>query len=360
MMHLRLEEVTSIWNGFSLEEIEFEIGDREYFALLGPSGAGKTLLLETIMGFNKLKRGRIFADDDEISSLPPFQRGFGYVPHGGALFPHLNVRQNIEFGLRMMKIDQTSRKKKSDEAMNELSIVHLEKRSPENLSAGERQKVALARCLVMKPRLMLLDEPFSSIDAEARQSLRNLLKRLHRELETSFIHVTHDQLEAISLAESVAIMSGGRVVQKGKIDHVFSSPKSEFVARFLGYENILIPDRFEDEGDIIRLTLNGKDLLCSKGNSSANRRIEPAGRHKIAIRPDQVMVSKNPTACPNCMRGKIIDFSDLGPLVELTVDVGFLLKSVVTKNAFVDNQLQKNEGTFWINVKPSSLVILNE
>ncbi len=357
-MHLRLEGVTSTWPGFTLEDITIEIGDRQYFALLGPTGSGKTLLLETMMGFHRLRGGRILADDRDISMLPPGQRGFGYVPQSGVLFPHLSVRQNIEFGLSTMKIDQAARRRASDEVMGELSITHLERRQIQNLSAGERQKVALARVLVMKPRLMLLDEPLSSIDTEARRDLRNLLKRLHSESGSSFIHVTHDQLEALSLADSVAIMKGGRITQKGSTAAVFSNPESEFVARFLGYENILVPDSFRIDGDIIRLTLNGKELLCSRRGYFPEAGRGSSGGGKFAVRPDHVTVSKRPTEFPNCILGKITDFVDLGLLVELTLDVGFTLKSIITKDAFMDNALHDKDAV-WVSLRPGSLVSLN-
>jgi ABC-type Fe3+/spermidine/putrescine transport system ATPase subunit len=348
---LKLERVCKAWQGFALRDINLEVGRGEYCVLLGPTGAGKTLLLETIMGFHKLDRGQIFFDDHDISAVPPEGRGFGYVPQNCLLFPNMTVRKNVDFGLKMRRQNEADRKLRVNETLALFELESLADRMPAKLSAGEKQKVALARVFAFKPRLILLDEPLSSIDTDARRGLKDELKRVHRELHVTVIHVTHDQMEGFSLAERLAIMRNGQIIQVGDPRQVMSNPKDELTARLLGYENIYkakLTQRNEDMSivsvDRFAIKVCGivKNELCSVG-----------------IRPEDVVVSREPPASDklNVAKGIVVDYADLGPIVTVDVDVGLLVKAVVVKRQYLDMRLD-HSAEVWLSFAPELVKIL--
>jgi molybdate/tungstate transport system ATP-binding protein len=237
-LNLKIETISKSWRDFRLTDINLEIGSGDYFVILGPTGSGKTLLIETLMGFHSLEKGRIWLDGKDISSMPPEKRCFGYVPQNCMLFPHMSVQHNIEFGLKMRGLGDTNRKERVRQMLDLFDLEPLANRLPMTLSGGEKQKVALARALVIMPKLVLLDEPLSFLDAETKRGLREYLRKINRDYRMTVIHVTHDQVEALSLANKIAVMKNGRIEQVGNAREVFSSPRSAFVAKFLGYENI--------------------------------------------------------------------------------------------------------------------------
>ncbi len=349
-MRLKIEDVSKSFQQFKLVDINLEINDGEYFVILGPTGAGKTVLLKTIMGFHKPDGGRLILDGCDITDTPAEKRGIGYMPQNCVLFPHMTVRQNIEFGLKMRATDKDERTKATDRILDLLGIKSLENRLPLTLSGGETQKVSLARVLVLEPHLILLDEPLSVIDAEARRHLRDELKKIHRTLHVTIIHVTHDQMEALSLAERLAIMKDGAIVQVDKAEKVFNNPRNEFVAKFLGYENIYRAKAGEHNKGLSRLYLDGITVNMS-------------GRVKdttalVAIRPDEIIVSKKPLHSSsrtwNVFEGTITDCMDLGPFVNITADIGVVIKATVTKHSFLDLKIDVGQRV-WISFKASSV-----
>lgn len=235
---LHISGLSKAWDGFRIQEIDLEIDEGEYFVLLGPTGAGKTLLLELILGFHKLDSGRIFLDGLDITDASPEERGFGYVPQDQSLFPHMTVRQNIGFGLKMRGVSEDEASTKIDNILKLLGIEGLESRYPSTLSGGERQKTAVGRALASKPLMLFLDEPLSNIDVEARREIRGELEKINRELSLTVLHVTHDYVEAESLADKVGIMRNGRMIQVGDVEQVFANPREGFVSKFLGREDV--------------------------------------------------------------------------------------------------------------------------
>ena len=243
-------EIKSLWvelEEFRLCDINLEIAAGEYFVVLGPTGAGKTVLLETIAGLHRPRRGRILLAGEDITHAPPERRGIGFVYQDYALFPHLSVAGNIAFGLRLRGMGRGEIEKRVAAIGRLLGIEHLLHRMPGTLSGGEAQRVALARALVIEPRLLLLDEPLSALDPETREGLQRELGRIHRELGTTTIHVTHDFEEAVALGDRIAVLREdrldeglreGRIVQVGRPEEIFRRPASEFVARFVGVRNI--------------------------------------------------------------------------------------------------------------------------
>ncbi len=215
--------------------VDFEM-DRGYCVILGPTGAGKSVFLELIAGIIKPDRGEIRINGRDITSLPPEKRNIGFVPQDYALFPHLNVYKNIAYGLR--NVEKSERDRRVTEIAEKFEISHLLYRKPVTLSGGERQRVALARALVVQPKLLLLDEPLSAVDLRTKEVLMDELKFVQREFNVPVLHVTHDLMEAMLLADEIAVMLNGRIIEKGGVKDVFSS-KNEEVSEFLSAKDLL-------------------------------------------------------------------------------------------------------------------------
>jgi ABC-type Fe3+/spermidine/putrescine transport system ATPase subunit len=334
-----------------LRDINLEVGRGEYFVILGPSGAGKTLLLETIVGFHKLDSGKILFASHDVSAVPPERRGFGYVPQNYMLFPNMTVRKNVDFGLKMRRQTEADRKSKVDETLALLGLEPLADHMPATLSAGEKQKVALARVLAIKPRLILLDEPLGSIDADAWRGLKDELKKVHRELHVTVTHVTHDQIEGFSLAERVAIMRNGQIIQVGDPEQVVNNPKDESTARLLGYENVYKAKLAQCSGDASIVSV-GKFVMKVSGTVKS-------GICSVGVRPEDVVVSREPPASGrlNVAKGVVVDYADLGPIVTVDVDVGLLVKAVVAKRQYLEMRLDQLDEV-WLSFAPESVKVL--
>ena len=231
-----------------------------YVCLLGPSGCGKSTTLRMIAGHETVSEGSIVLDGHDISRLPPAKRGTAMMFQSYALFPHLSVRDNVAFSLRMKGIAKAERHRAADEMLDLVDMLHLADRLPAQLSGGQQQRVALARALVTKPRVLLLDEPLSALDPFLRVRVRGELKRLQRELGISFIHVTHGQDEALALADEMVVMKDAVIEQAGSPRDVFGAPRTEFVARFLGGHNVVDLDgaRYALRADEVRLSGTGR------------------------------------------------------------------------------------------------------
>ena len=236
---LKVEEISVRAGAFSLKNISFRISPGQYVALLGPTGTGKTVLLESIAGLRRIRTGRIFLNGKDITELPPEKRHMGVVYQDFALFPHLTVSGNIGFGLKIRGEDKKVITRSVERIAEFLEIGHLLGRSVTNLSGGERQRVALARALVLNPKLLLLDEPLAALDRPTRERIRIELKRIHKELNISILHITHEITEAFFLGQYLVIMRDGQIIQKGKPGEVLERPVNRFVADLLGIPNIM-------------------------------------------------------------------------------------------------------------------------
>lgn len=311
---VRIEDLWVDLDEFHLHEIELDIAPGEYFVILGPTGAGKTVLLEAIAGLHQLGRGRILLNGGDVTRVPPERRGIGFVYQDYMLFPHLCVRDNVAFGLRARGADRAVIAERVVEIGRLLGISHLLHRRPGTLSGGEQQRVALARALVVRPRLLLLDEPLSALDPEMREGLQRELARLHRELGTTTIHVTHDFQEAVALGDRIAVVNEGRVVQVGSSEEVFYRPNSEFVARFVGVRNIF-------RGEVVT-GVGGEGVLHAGGMEMAVT-TDVVGTVHGAIRPEDIVLSREPrcSGAGNAFRGRVVSVVDRGTVVYVTVRV---------------------------------------
>ncbi|MAQ83057.1 MAG: Fe3+/spermidine/putrescine ABC transporter ATP-binding protein [Maritimibacter sp.] len=249
----------------AVKDINHVFANGTYVCLLGPSGCGKSTTLRMIAGHESVSDGSILLDGQDISRLPPAQRGTAMMFQSYALFPHLSVRDNVAFSLKMKGIDKTARYKAADDMLALVDMGHLAERLPAQLSGGQQQRVALARALVTKPRVLLLDEPLSALDPFLRIRVRGELKRLQRELGISFIHVTHGQDEALALADEVVVMNNAVIEQAGTARDVFGAPRTEFVARFMGGHNVidLNGGRFALRADDVKLAESGHAATVS-------------------------------------------------------------------------------------------------
>ncbi len=321
---LKIEDLSLKVGGFSLEGITLKIEKGDFFALIGPTGSGKSLLLETIMGIVPSncteKKGKIILENKEITSLPPERRGIGIVYQDSALFPHLSVKENITFGLRYYRGDRKDIQERLKATIESLEIGHLLDRSPETLSGGERQRVALARVLVLNPRIILLDEPLSAIDPNFQEEIRNLLKDIHKNLGITFIMVSHNFSEVLHLAEKGAIISEGKILQQGNIWDIFNHPNSLFVAKFVGIKNIY-PAKIEKRKAILS---GGIILNLSSNGASSNH-------NYLTLRGENIFLNPPPSlSLENIFKGRIIHISSSGFHLNIKVEVGRLQFHIIT------------------------------
>jgi len=329
---IRIEDLSVTFTGFSLSDINLTVDEGSFFILMGPTGAGKTVLLEAIAGLTPVKKGAITIGTTNVTHMPPEKRGVGIVYQDYALFDHLDVRQNITFGLRYHPIDAERAQRTFDRLVEELDLAHLLKRSTENLSGGEKQRVALARALIVEPTILLLDEPLSALDPTFREDIRRGLKRLHRELGVTFLMVTHDFVEALSLADRGAVMHGGHIEQVGTMEDIFQRPVSTFVADFVGMKN-LFRARFRDTQAVI------DGLTIELGRKPEN------GTGFIAIRPEDIVLSRERplSSMRNTHAGRVKAIVDHGMYYEVVVDVDTVtFVALITKRSLVE--LDIHEG----------------
>jgi molybdate/tungstate transport system ATP-binding protein len=319
--------------GFALQDINLSIPNGEFFMLLGPTGAGKTLILEAIAGIVPITAGHIFVKGKEITRLPPEHRGTGIVYQDYALFPHLSVLKNITYGLRYHKNDPMASKKRVTRLMEQLGLEPLAQRSTHNLSGGEKQRISLARALAVNPSVLLLDEPLSALDPNFREDIRDLLKKLHQEVKTTFLMVTHDFAEAMFLGERMAVLNDGKIDQIGPVSEVFHKPATPFVAKFMGIKNVFHASFKHTKARVDNLEFH----LQSPPEED---------RHYVAIRPEDIIISRNGTLGNdvNSFQAKVMGIADRGPYYEVSAGTGDVIFTVMlSKKDFFKSKLQKGK-----------------
>jgi ABC-type sugar transport system ATPase subunit len=326
---IEIKELSLHLGNFSLIDINLTIGDGEYYVILGPTGAGKTVLLEYIAGLHRIKQGQILVDRNDVTHLTPEERNIGYVPQDYVLFPFLNVAENIAFGLRQRNFNRKEIPDRVTNLANLLGISHLLNRNTRSLSGGEKQRVAIARALAPSPRILILDEPLSALDLQTSKYLRLELRRIHKEFGVTTLHVTHNQLEAEEMADKVAILNLGKLEQVGSPHEVFFYPKNEIVSDFIGALNILECDTCRTIGQgLIEVNCNGLCIVLPRDVDSVKR---------IALFPRDIYVSDEEPPGPrmNQFEGVITDIKYAGAIVRLDLRVGEnVLQSEVPHDIF--------------------------
>ena len=285
----------------AVDDVSLAIRTGEFITLLGPSGCGKTTVLRLLAGFETPDAGAVCLDGTDVTYLPPYRRPVNQVFQSYALFPHLNVRDNISFGLRMQGVGEAQRVERLREVIEMVSLTDLEERLPHQLSGGQRQRVALARAIVCRPKVLLLDEPLSALDAKLRHAMQLELKRLQRALGLTFVFVTHDQEEALTMSDRIALMNAGRIEQLGDTFDIYHKPRTAFAADFLGQANLLNADLVDRNGTtaLVRLA-DGLELTINSGDL-------PAGAHSVlvSVRPEKIYISKRRVHAVNVFIARI-------------------------------------------------------
>jgi putative spermidine/putrescine transport system ATP-binding protein len=305
----------------AVASIDLDIRRGEFFTMLGPSGSGKTTCLRMIAGFERPDAGRIELGGEDVTGIPPNERDVNTVFQDYALFPHMSVGRNVEYGLKVKKCPAAERRERVTEALALVRLEGFEKRRPEQLSGGQRQRVALARALVNRPRVLLLDEPLGALDLKLRQQLQVELKRIQSEVGITFIYVTHDQDEALSMSDRIAVMDGGRVLQIGSPNEVYDEPRSDFVAGFVGVSNLLELEIASVEDGVARLRLgSGDDIQAPDAGE-----LRPGTKVLVTIRPERIAISQRggaAAAATDChASGTVRESLYAGPTTRFVVEL---------------------------------------
>jgi spermidine/putrescine transport system ATP-binding protein len=306
---IRLVDLEKHFGGVrAVDGVSLEVGAGEFFSLLGPSGCGKTTTLRMIGGFELPTGGRILLRDRDVTMDPPDKRPVNMVFQSYALFPHLDVGENVAFGLRRRKVDKAEITQRVGEALDLVRLGDYARRKPNQLSGGQQQRVALARALVNRPNVLLLDEPLGALDLKLRRQLQIELKRIQTEVGITFVYVTHDQEEALTMSDRIAVMHAGKVEQLGTPEELYERPATRFVADFIGTTNLL-RGRVEPDGSV-RLS-SGEVAPCAHDGLPAGREVE------ISIRPESI--SLVPPEAMGAIRGRVDQAAYLGNIVSYQV-----------------------------------------
>ncbi|HLB07396.1 MAG TPA: ABC transporter ATP-binding protein [Alphaproteobacteria bacterium] len=340
------------------DEVTLGIARGEFFALLGPSGCGKTTLLRLLAGFNAPTSGEIFIDGQSMAGTPPYRRPVNMVFQNYAIFPHLNVRQNIAFGLRKERLSKAELGRRVDEALELIKLPGFGARAASELSGGQRQRVALARALVKKPKVLLLDEPLGALDKKLREQMQIELRQLQKTVGVTFVFVTHDQEEALTLSDRIAVMNEGRVLEVEAPGPLYESPRTKFVADFLGTMNF-----FEGR---VREAANGRVVVETAGLG----RVELATRHEVSagaritigLRPEKIrLLSRAPAGTVNAVEGRMGPSAYLGDRSHYYVRLMQRDAPVAVAVQNLDRSLASAAGgadRVWLTWAPDAAVLL--
>ena len=332
-----------------IPNLSLNIKNGEFFTLLGPSGCGKTTLLRMIAGFNSIEDGKIKFDEDIINDIPAHKRNIGMVFQNYAIFPHMTVRENVEYGLKLRKEDKDSMKKKVDEMLEVVKIEEYQNRLPERLSGGQQQRVALARAIVITPNVLLMDEPLSNLDAKLRIEMRSAIKDIQRHVGITTVYVTHDQEEALAVSDRIAVMKDGIIQQVGNPVSIYSRPSNVFVATFIGHSNLFYAKIYKSSNESGLIFKNGYKLEMDNLDN-----IEDGDEVIAAIRPEEFSLAK---ITEESMKAKVITKTFLGKDVNYSLQ--FEDKEVIPEqpsieysqgSASLDKIYEVNET---INLKPN-------
>lgn len=319
MAHVEVLNVSKRYGATTaVSDVTIQIPEGEFFSLLGPSGCGKTTTLRMVAGFVRPSSGTISIGGQDVTRLPPEKRDIGIVFQNYAIFPHMNVYDNIAFGLRMRKLDKAEIDKRVREALEQVGLRGYERRYQREMSGGEQQRVALARVLVTHPRILLLDEPLSALDKKLREEMKYWIKDLQQQLRITTIYVTHDQGEALTMSDRMAVMSKGRVLQVGSPSEIYEQPNCRFVTEFIGESNVLTVRVAGLDGEHARLALDGFEVNAPlRANLSAGQEVA------LAVRPENVLLgpdAERPGV--NRVRARVKSESYQGSLIRHELEVG--------------------------------------
>ncbi len=359
---ITIEHVTKIFGkSTAVDNVSIDIKENEFFALLGPSGCGKTTLLRMIAGFEVPTSGRVLINGEDAAGFPPEKRPVNMVFQSYAVFPHMSVSDNIAYGLKIEKRSKADVQQRVKQALEQVHMTQYQDRMPEQLSGGQRQRVALARALVKQPKVLLLDEPLSALDAKLRHAMQVELTRLQRETGVTFIVVTHDQSEALGLAERMAIMNNGKIMQIGTPGQIYEYPETRFTADFIGSVNLF------DDAKVIKKSASLATLSCKQLGQdvdiAAPAWLTVGQTVSLAIRPEKLFISEKKDANTVC-EGKVIGFSYQGNFTFYHVKCksGFIIRTSEQNPTRLkgDDYAHAIGTTLYICAKPESFIALKD
>ena len=347
---LELVGIRKEYPGFvAIENLDLKIPAGEFFALLGPSGCGKTTTLRLVAGLDSPTQGKILIGNKDITQTKPHERPVNTVFQNYALFPHMSVLENVAFGLRQRKVGDPL--PKAVEALKLVELEHLAQRRPTQLSGGQQQRVALARALVNRPSLLLLDEPLGALDLKLRRQMQVELKAIQMEVGLTFLHVTHDQEEAMDMADTVAVMNKGRIEQMGAPEALYERPKTLFVSKFLGQSNIFVGDVVESSGDSVSISIAGRQIKVP-----VNRAEKATGKIAIGVRPEKAFFHEDAEPAANAGLnvvgpGEIIDIRFTGVSNQYLIDIPNLGEVTVFAQNIGKSPVTELGAKVWVSWK---------
>ncbi len=340
----------------AVDDVNVDIKENEFFALLGPSGCGKTTLLRMIAGFETPSEGAVLIDGEDMSATPPNLRPVNMVFQSYAVFPHMTVSDNVAYGLKVTGTPAAEIAPRVKEALEMVQLDHLGERKPDQLSGGQRQRVALARALVKQPKVLLLDEPLSALDAKLRESMQLELARLQQTIGITFIIVTHDQDEALSMADRIAVMDKGAIAQIATPEALYEQPNSRFVADFIGKVNLFDGTVTGARGKAVSVDVAGFGKLSIPHDGEAS------GSVSLAVRPEKIKLSKTkPKGARIATRGRIADWAYYGNTSHMYIETPDGLRIAVNvQNESRDTVDTVDMGdTVWLTWRPQDTLVLD-
>ncbi len=355
---IQFKNVTKKFGEFvAIDDLSIDIFEREFFALLGPSGCGKTTLMRMLAGFETPTTGTILLSGQDISPIPPNKRAVNMMFQSYALFPHLSIWDNIAFGLRREGGSKDAIAARVEDMLRLTRLTKFARRKPHQISGGQRQRVALARSLAKAPKLLLLDEPLGALDKKLRQDTQFELMDIQEKTGTTFVIVTHDQEEAMTVASRVAVMDEGRMIQVDTPDRIYEAPNSVYVADFIGEVNI-IQGSASQSGDTVDITFaEGQPTI----RGTTDKKFANGEKIAFAIRPEKVSISaEKPDDMENALQGKILDIAYLGNISTYHVELpnGQIIKSQIANTRRISRRIFTWEDTVWVSFTDTAGILL--
>ncbi|KRE74754.1 ABC transporter ATP-binding protein [Paenibacillus sp. Soil750] len=338
----------------AVNDAHLTIQEGEFFTLLGPSGCGKTTLLRTIAGFYRQEEGDIYFGDRKINDVPTHERNIGMVFQNYAIFPHMTVFENVAYGLKARNVNKKETEQRVMEALEMVQLQHLRDRVPSNMSGGQQQRIALARAIVIRPGLLLMDEPLSNLDAKLRIKMRSDIRRLQKELNITTIYVTHDQEEALAVSDRIAVMSEGIIQQIAPPEDIYAYPANQFVANFIGTSNFIEAECRGTSSD------QNEAEIQLLGTSFRLPLLKPyEGKSMFSLRPERIRLESENTG-ENLIRGTVKSVTFLGEKVSYLIELpnGFVID--VQEHAVEPHQLRKVKQVVYVNLQLDKATMFDE